>query len=495
MAGLVTDHPNAEASASPWRGSRALFLTFAVLEAVLAFALAWYRLGSKSLWYDEGVSAIVARATPRELLDIALEREPNMVGYHALLQLWRVVGDSESALRSLSLLALAGAVLTLAFVGRRLHGSAAGLAAGLVLAVAPFMQRYAQEARSYALTAFLVVLATYCFVALVDGSSRHDERFAVPGFALATAFACYAHLFAVFVVLAQVVSLALLPAARVPWRRLAVSFGLLTAMLIPFAIFVLFGPDRIGWIPKPALGRLHVVPRSLTGGDVLMASLTPFVLMALWRSVALARHRRRSIVLWRQGLGPIWAAVPFVTAFAVSVSVKPMFIERYLIVCVPAVALVVGAEIARVRVRALAIGALAVIIGVSSSKVIQAAEFPSWEDWRGAIGFVLQHGDPADGIVTCPPEARPPAEYYVLRAPAGQRPVPLSPPGAWDTGLRDQAAPRRRFTSPGGPDRVWVLTRRFETCEDDVAGLLIDGGRARTLARDFGRVRLERFER
>src|SRR5260221_3111762 len=138
--------------------------TVAVLlsgEVLLSLALGFHALGRKSLWNDEGLSAMVSSSPWSSIMSRgnpadANARTPAMVGYHVVLKVWRVLGSDETVLRSLSVIAVAATVVAVFLVGARLFDRATGLLAGLVLALAPFGVRYAQEVRSYALVMFLV---------------------------------------------------------------------------------------------------------------------------------------------------------------------------------------------------------------------------------------------------------------------------------------------------------------------------------------------------
>jgi hypothetical protein len=93
----------------------------------------------------------------------------------------------------------------------------------------------------------------------------------------------------------------------------------------------------------------------------------------------------------------------------------------------------------------------------------------------------------------CKAKVRPPAQYYITRMiPADQRPIPLSPQGAWDDGLRIDNVGRATSSkwSDGGPDRVWILGDP-DHCDLD----RVFDGRRQAVARQFLSVRVERDDR
>src|SRR5690348_12775243 len=91
-----TDGPGARRRTVGALGGPVLALT------ILGFALASYRLGTKSLWLDEAVSANHARLGLSGLWTVITSHDPNMGLYYVLLHFWtRVFGDSEAAVRSM----------------------------------------------------------------------------------------------------------------------------------------------------------------------------------------------------------------------------------------------------------------------------------------------------------------------------------------------------------------------------------------------------------
>jgi mannosyltransferase len=88
-----------------------------------------------------------------------------------------VFGDSATAIRVPSVIAMAGAAAVVGLIGRRLGGGVAGLASGLIFAVIPSVSRYAQEARPYAFATFFAALATLMFLRAME--RPHWSRWAI----------------------------------------------------------------------------------------------------------------------------------------------------------------------------------------------------------------------------------------------------------------------------------------------------------------------------
>lgn len=164
---------------------------------------------------------------------------------HGLFELWP---DDPGlvALRLPSVLATVAASVGVAALGTRLAGSRVGLLAGLVFALLPVVQRYAQEGRSYALVCALVTWATWLLLRAVD---RPGRRRLWAGYAALLLVASLLHEFAVLALLAHGVTVARAPArARRAWRAAACS---VVAGLAPLGLFSLTQSSQVDWIGRP----------------------------------------------------------------------------------------------------------------------------------------------------------------------------------------------------------------------------------------------------
>jgi uncharacterized membrane protein len=151
-----------------WRWA---LLAVTVLSSGLRFAF----LGDKTLWLDEAFSLWMARHEPPVLFDwlIGIDHHPPL--YYILLHLWiGWLGDTPAALRSLSALASSLAIPLYALAARKLAGAACALVAALLLAIAPFHIRYAQETRMYGLLTLAVALLFWALAHLL--TARADAR-------------------------------------------------------------------------------------------------------------------------------------------------------------------------------------------------------------------------------------------------------------------------------------------------------------------------------
>ena len=131
---------------------------------LLAFVLRAYRLDGQSLWYDEAYSLHLARMPLAQMVaTTAADIHPPL--YYLLLKAWLpLAGQTEFALRSLSLLLGVAAVPATWVLARRLFGGGVAGWAALLVAGAPFYVHYGQETRMYTLMGLCALVATLAFL-------------------------------------------------------------------------------------------------------------------------------------------------------------------------------------------------------------------------------------------------------------------------------------------------------------------------------------------
>jgi len=184
----ITARPTSDVSAPEQASSRrsvAASVTWAVPATVTA-ALGLFEIGVPQLWRDELASWSAASRTLPQLWAMVHNIDAVLGVYYLGLHLWMAVfGQSATAMRLPSVIAMAAAAAMVALTGRRLGGRLAGLASGLVFAVIPSVSRFAQEARPYAFAMFFTALATLLFLRAME--RPRWSRWALYAVALAAA--------------------------------------------------------------------------------------------------------------------------------------------------------------------------------------------------------------------------------------------------------------------------------------------------------------------
>lgn len=398
-----------------------------VLGAVAAVAF----LGRSSLYLDETVSATMARAPWHRFVSVVTHREANMVLYNLALRAWVSLGTGEAALRSLSVIADLGALVVLVWFTRSLFGRRAALVCGLLLAVDPLMVEFAQDARGYATSVLFVALSSAFFVRGVRGSGG---RLTWVAFVVSATMAAYANFWAALVPLGQGVALVFAPPRTVPWRRVVVSGATLLVALVPLGLLVR-STDNAGtnWAAGTSAGRIFSKVRAVVPHAVIdVAALAVVVAVA----VAAVHWRRRHDDVQLERQWPVvyllcWLVVPIGVVVLVSFTIKPLLVLRYLVVCLPPVAVLVSVGATRLPARALGVVVGVLLVG-SAAGLGYWYDHGQGEDWRGATAYLAQHGAPGDGVLVFAPYMRVPLEWYLDQDPAAeQRLRPVYPAVAW----------------------------------------------------------------
>jgi hypothetical protein len=162
------------------------------LVALGALFLRGFRLGHQSFWYDEGFALSLSDGSLSENLGRLVGTESGdryQMLYYLILGMWRdVVGDSEVAIRLLSV-AAGVAVVALVYAGaHRLFGVRRARWSAVIASFSAFGVFYGQEARPYALLMLVAGLQLYLIGRVATGAGG---RFAPLWLALTSAVGAF----------------------------------------------------------------------------------------------------------------------------------------------------------------------------------------------------------------------------------------------------------------------------------------------------------------
>ena len=245
---------------------------------LLAFFLRTRELGI-GFWIDEGLSVGISDRPLGDIPDaLRLDGSPPL--YYLLLHVWMsVAGTSEEAVRALSVVFGLVAVPVAWWAARTLFGTRSGWMAAVLSATNPFLTQYAQEARMYALTVLLSLIASAAFARMV--AFEDDRRRWAIGFAVAFAAMLYTHNWALFFGAACGAAwLFLLVRAPAPERRDllvngAIGFGGAVLLYLPWIPITLYQAAHTGapWAESPTVVGLLAVPGRMLGQFAQIAVL------------------------------------------------------------------------------------------------------------------------------------------------------------------------------------------------------------------------------
>ncbi len=425
----------------------------AVVPVLAELVVGGYRIAGPSLWRDEAAT-ISGAARPAGAI-LALTRNQDAVHGPYYLLLHPVIlagGISATVLRLPSLIAMCAAAGLTAVLGRRLARvsglpapSAVGLLAGLLLVSVPLTTRYAQEARPYALTSLCAVLASYLLVRAA-ASGRWPWW---AGYAAAMALTGAFNLFAVLLAIAHGVSLLLArrPAAvRAPagagpdgtspaetpsagpqsvprpvpgsLGRWLVSCVVAAVLLGPLAFYSLRQAGQLNWVTTPTPSTVATLARDFAGATLAI----PVIAVLGWLGLLAGRGLRRGAGLSLAVVALPWLVLPPVVLIAASFA-HPVYVERYVVFCLPALSLLAAAGLVWLVVLAgraahgrgmtgrsaalasaapSALLALVVLAAVAGPQVQIRAATARADNLRAVSAVVAAHERPGDAVVYLP---------------------------------------------------------------------------------------------
>ncbi len=383
---------------------------------LLAVLLRFWRLGAKSLWFDEALTAWLVQA-PSHVFTRTIWRggESNMALYYVIMRAWIHLGSSEWILRSFSAVTGIAAVPIFYVLAKRLFGSRVGLVAALLLTVNACHVAYSQEARSYALFFLLAILSSYFFVRAITTDSISNYIV----YAVISAVAVYTHFFALLLVAAQWTSLLALPREKIPWRKLLLTAILLAVLASP-ALFFILGRNtgQLSWVPKPNFRDLQRFGYFLVAdqGTLRQPLLAAYLVLAAVAVVTIFKRRTDepgALNKWKVALLVSWSFLPPAVAFVVSLW-KPVFVPRFLIFCLAPLLLLTAAGLAQIRPSWLRHSLTLALAAASLVPTFWYYRQPK-EQWREAVQYIANHAHPGDSVILFGNYARVPFEYYRTR--------------------------------------------------------------------------------
>jgi len=412
----------------------------------LALILRLHSLGAESLWLDEATSLFLARMDISTLTAwTAHDIHPPL--YYALLHLWLVFGESEFALRSLSVVAGVFGVAGIFLLANTLFDKTTALLAALLLSVSPFHLWYSQEVRMYALVTTLTLFASwYLALALNNQRRRHWT-----GYVICSTLALYTHYYAFFLILSHwAIVIFWIGSTRGNPRRqreTVIHWGIVQGIV--FLLFLPWLPTLVrqvlggggAWVAQ-AVGTpsLRALPEALL---LYVVGPTHAAVPALWRRVSygvyglagllsLAALRGRAPQTKRDRWGILFCLlyllVPLGSAWTIS-QVKPLFATRYLLPFLPPFLLLVAyglSSLSRMSIRFPG-AILATIIPLSISLQMQATA--QNVDWRQVAATLAAQSAPNDIALFDPGWYSKPFNYYARdQIPVvDSLPVPIDP--------------------------------------------------------------------
>ncbi len=449
-----------------------------ILPPVAALAVSLWGITTPSFWRDEAAT-ISAVQRPFGQMFYMLGHVDAVHGlyYSMMWPLVHLFGPGELVLRLPSAIAAAIAAAALAAIGRRLISPWAGLAAGLVLVVLPVTSRYAQEGRSYEMEVALATIASYLIVRLLQSRPGGYRRWLI-WYGVVMAVLGVMNIFGLLLLGAHAITLAVYLVRRRAdpvSRRLAAGWlAAGVAAVVVASPLLVYGWKERGQIAWLAVNKSSTGPETLItlpGSITVTAAVLLLIGIALVASLALSGERRRATWPWQlAALSLPWLIFPPALLFAASV-VKPIYTSRYILMCIPALALIAGAAVAALGRYAGPVGVAVVLVAGLPTQITARMPYGHYDNIRALDRIVAAHRRPGDVVLYTNPNAEtfPAAYSYGLRSLPNiqlkQAPIPSGTLGGTNVSLPVLRS-RLRHVS-----RLWIVEINKLDRQPEVLGL------------------------
>jgi hypothetical protein len=92
--------------------------------------------------------------------------------------------------------------------------------------------------------------------------------------------------------------------------------------------------------------------------------------------------------------------------------VKPIFVDKYLVECLPFAVLLLAVGLDYLRPRALSLGVTIYLLALSTHALLAYYRTSDKDDWRAATRYIFASAKPGDGVVLFPHYELAPFDYY-----------------------------------------------------------------------------------
>jgi len=412
---MAEQHRHTAAEGKQWHAAASV----AALTAC-AFVLRYYHIGVQSFWTDEVLTLQAAKSEGWELLRYLLyDSSPPL--YYLLLRAWLHLGESEGAVRALSMVMGVAAVPVCYLLGRELFDRRVGIAASFFLAINPFHIYYSQETRYPALLVFLVLCST-----LFLARAYRTKRFAdYAGYVLFSAAALLTHYYAGFVIFGQaayfavkrfrepdqmiryvfcLVCVGLIFLAWTPMLGLQLDRGQPAREFLPVraelfitAVFFLIGGSEWG---LPQLPLTFIGPESPHYIPIALLMLAPPLILFAFGLFAKQPEDRPF------GLARVLLILPLLAVVLLALKM-PLFRPKYLLPLLPFFLVVLSAGLFRLasrnRAAAILLAVYTCMLALGSVVRVYSNDRFFREDWRSAAQWVQSRERPGDAVLVYNP--------------------------------------------------------------------------------------------
>jgi mannosyltransferase len=357
---------------------------------LLAFLLRLFFLAHESIWLDEGISIAMAKLNFAQLIDkSAVDSFPPL--YYLLLHYWMLLfGDSEFAVRFLSLVFSLASIVMSYQLTKYFFQEKVAMITAFLLAISVFHIEYAQETRMYSLLTFLSVSSCYFFLQWKDTGAK---KWMLLLFFVNLLF-LYVHILAVFFIVAEnIYYFVVKKKGAITFKSwMALQFILLLSFLPWMQMFYTQAAEwhKTTWMPKPTL-RDMVGTFSTYSGSILLTLIFGVLIIKALIGYRKEEHKFNFLV-W-------WFTFPTLILLAFCFLFGSIYLQKYTIASSIPFFILVAYGIQSFEQKKHKIWLLSAISVLAAIKLAVYYAQEDKEQWRDAVALVEKKAKKEDVIL------------------------------------------------------------------------------------------------
>lgn len=397
------------------------FLKYLWLSPILAgLVVRLYKMTYSSIWHDEGYTMWLIKYNFLEIVT-RTARDVHPPAYYFFAKIWTLIfGSSVFGIRSLSLVFSLGVIYFAFKTVELVFSRRAAFWTAMIIALSPFMVRFAQEARMYGVVAFFTTIATYCLAKYIKEKNSKYLYFYAP----AMVIAMYTQYYSFFVIIVHWLIITIFTEGF--WKfNLKQAFkarpgvfapGWWFANIFEFVAYLPWFPvaykqvTRVSgsyWI-KPEWITERTIPNNIlqfgiynhldnifTKGQIGGIAYWLLILFVVASGVILFKYfdRKRVLAVF------IFAYLPMIMVFTLSKLRTPVYQDRYFPFSAVGIFAIWGASIAIMKNKKLATvmgGLVLLLLGYGNYRMHNDVDHNMWE----ATSVIKTQSQPGDLVIS-----------------------------------------------------------------------------------------------
>ena len=376
-------------------------------------------LGKESLRLDESQSIWQVNRSFYDIFPVVAS-DVHLPIYNMILHWWRsIVGTDILNQRHISLIFFLVGIVVLFFLTKLVTSNKnIALFTATLFSVSPYMNWYANELRMYSLLVLITMISHYFFLRIYFKLRFPSISWVL--YFLISLLGIYTHYFFSLILFSQLIFYFLFrfQFPKNTFRNIVIIASALILAFIPWVLLVLrmkSAGNQTPLLVKPStVDFFNIYSQQVFGFQV---DYINSVILSFWPILGLL-----SLLLLKKNnaLQPKYVYlglvtfIPIILSFIVSYSVRPIFLSRYLSICLPSLFIIVGSVLFSYNtflsrfLRLLLLGLM--VLGLFLQ--IVSAATPVKENYRGAISYIINSTQKNDIVAISAPFTVFTFDYY-----------------------------------------------------------------------------------